>query len=113
MVVMSDPVAAQAAAMAAAIAAAVRTFNIELWLLYAIGVLVTILRTYARVKAVGFRNLRADDFIIWIAIVRIKEKSLAVSISASIAHSLPPVALHHAVDSGIFCRQPWPRSRKQ
>jgi hypothetical protein len=55
----------------AAIAAAVRAFNTELWTLYAFGVLVTILRTYARVKAVGFRDLRADDFIVWFAIVRI------------------------------------------
>ncbi|KAE9374975.1 hypothetical protein N431DRAFT_406051 [Stipitochalara longipes BDJ] len=59
--------AAQAAA-AAAIAAAVRTFNTELWTFYAVGVLVTTLRTYARVKAVGVRNLRADDFIVWLAI---------------------------------------------
>lgn len=66
---MSDS-AAQAAA-AAAIAAALRTFNTELWTLYAFGVLVTILRTYARVKAVGIRDLRADDLIVWLAIVRI------------------------------------------
>lgn len=65
---MSDPQAA--AAMAAAMAAAVRDFNTELWTLYAFGVAVTILRTVARVKAVGFRDLQADDFIIWIAIVR-------------------------------------------
>lgn len=66
---MADP-AAQAA-MAAAIAAAVRTFNTELWTFYAVGILVTAFRTYARVKAVAFRNLRADDFIVWVAIVRI------------------------------------------
>ncbi|OBT45221.1 hypothetical protein VE00_03603 [Pseudogymnoascus sp. WSF 3629] len=64
---MSDPQAA--AAMAAAMAAAVRDFNTELWTLYAFGVAVTILRTVARVKAVGFRDLQADDFIIWIAIL--------------------------------------------
>lgn len=54
----------------AAVAAALATFNTELWTLYAFGVLVTILRTYARVKAVGFRDLRADDFLVWLAIVR-------------------------------------------
>jgi hypothetical protein len=68
-IAMSDP-AAQAA-VAAAIAAAVRTFNTELWTFYAFGVLITIVRTYARVKAVGIRDLRADDFIVWLAIVRI------------------------------------------
>lgn len=62
---MSDP------KEAAAIAAAVRDFNTELWTLYAFAVLITVLRTYARVKAVGLGDLRADDFLIWIAIVRI------------------------------------------
>ncbi|KFY32591.1 hypothetical protein V493_00060 [Pseudogymnoascus sp. VKM F-4281 (FW-2241)] len=57
------------AAAAAAIAAAVREFNTELWTLYAFGVAITVLRTYARVKAVGFKNLQADDFIIWLAIL--------------------------------------------
>jgi len=73
---MSDP--ATQAAMAAAIAAALRTFNTELWTFYAFGVLITIVRTYARVKAVGIRDLRADDFIVWLAIVRIA-RSLRLS----------------------------------
>lgn len=64
-----DP-AAQAA-MAAAIEAATRAFNIQLWTLYAFGVLATVLRTYARVKTVGLRELRLDDALVWIAIVRI------------------------------------------
>ncbi|KAH8790330.1 hypothetical protein F5882DRAFT_401308 [Hyaloscypha sp. PMI_1271] len=64
---MSDP--ATQAAMAAAIAAALRTFNTELWTFYAFGVLITIVRAYARVKAVGIRDLRADDFIVWLAIL--------------------------------------------
>lgn len=34
-----------------------------------IGVLTTILRTYARIKAVGIKGLRGDDYIIWLAIV--------------------------------------------
>ncbi|KFY93173.1 hypothetical protein V500_03873 [Pseudogymnoascus sp. VKM F-4518 (FW-2643)] len=54
---------------AAAIAAAVRDFNTELWTLYAFGVAITVLRTYARAKAVGFRDLQADDFLIWLAIL--------------------------------------------
>lgn len=44
---------------------------IELWTLYTIGVSFTILRTYARVVAVGFRNLDVDDYLIWLAMVRI------------------------------------------
>lgn len=62
-----DP-AAQAAAEAAA-AAALR-MTIEAWTLYAIGMLVTFLRTFARAKAVGFRNFRADDYLAWAAAVR-------------------------------------------
>lgn len=44
--------------------------TVELWTLYAFGFLVTVLRTYARITAVGIRELRADDYLIWIAIVR-------------------------------------------
>ncbi|KAJ5288924.1 hypothetical protein N7478_001954 [Penicillium angulare] len=43
--------------------------NVELWTLYSIGVAVTILRTYARVKTVGLRNLRLDDYLIWVGII--------------------------------------------
>lgn len=41
----------------------------ELWTLYAFGVSFTILRTYARIKAVGFRDLDWDDYLIWVAMV--------------------------------------------
>lgn len=41
----------------------------ELWTLYAFGVALTVLRTYARISAVGVRELRADDYLIWFAIV--------------------------------------------
>jgi hypothetical protein len=81
---MSD--SAAQVATAAAIAAAVRIFNTELWTLYAIGVLVTILRTYARVTAVGLKNLRPDDFMVWLAIVRIIGSSKS-SESASTANT--------------------------
>ncbi|KAJ5115731.1 hypothetical protein N7456_000079 [Penicillium angulare] len=43
--------------------------NVELWTLYSIGVAVTILRTYARVKTVGLRNLRLDDYLIWVGVI--------------------------------------------
>jgi hypothetical protein len=45
--------------------------TVELWTLYALAVSFTILRTYARVVAVGFRELCVDDYLIWLAIVRI------------------------------------------
>lgn len=59
----SDP-AAQAAA-----AAAFHRFTVELWTLYGIGVFATLLRTYARIRAVGARNLRADDYLVWVGVV--------------------------------------------
>lgn len=100
-IAMSDPSdpAAQAA-MAAAIAKAVYAFNAELWTLYTFGVLVTILRTYARVKFVGLRGLRPDDFIVWAAIVCIRLGSLTVS-SASIANAGPNSQLLYTTQSTL------------
>jgi hypothetical protein len=43
--------------------------TMELWTLYAFGVIFTILRTYARLSTVGFRELHVDDYLIWVAIV--------------------------------------------
>lgn len=43
--------------------------TVELFTLYALGVSFTILRTYARISAVGIRDLRVDDYLIWLAVV--------------------------------------------
>ncbi|EEQ86927.2 uncharacterized protein BDCG_02047 [Blastomyces dermatitidis ER-3] len=56
------------AAAATAVAATVREFNVELWTQYGFGVLITALRSYARVNTVGFTDLRVDDYLIWFAI---------------------------------------------
>lgn len=66
---MAEMDAAAQAAMAEAMAAALRKFNTQLWTFYAFGVLVTILRTYSRIKAVGIKEFRPDDYIIWLSIV--------------------------------------------
>lgn len=42
---------------------------VELWTLYAFAVSFTFLRTYARISAVGYRQLQVDDYLVWIAIV--------------------------------------------
>ncbi|RDL35323.1 uncharacterized protein BP5553_07254 [Venustampulla echinocandica] len=96
---MSDP-AAQAA-MAAAIAAAVRSFNIELWTTYAVGVLMTVLRTFARVKSVGVRDLRADDFIVWLSIVRITTSLRECHISLPFANAGPTPQLLYSAQSTL------------
>lgn len=64
-----DP-AAQAAAMAAA-QAAMNQFTIEAWTLLGVGLLVTIIRTYARVRTVGWKGLQADDYLVWVGAVRL------------------------------------------
>ncbi|KAH8887628.1 hypothetical protein GQ53DRAFT_692894 [Thozetella sp. PMI_491] len=75
-------------AAAAAAAAANRASTIELWTLYSIGVLVTVLRTYARVKAVGFKNLRADDYIVWFSILVYSTQSALAYNVGNVAHGL-------------------------
>ncbi|KAK7985533.1 hypothetical protein PG988_003155 [Apiospora saccharicola] len=64
---MSDPRPA-AVQEAVAIAAAIRASNTELWTLYAFALAATALRTYSRVKFVGICDLRADDYLVWVAI---------------------------------------------
>lgn len=70
--------AAPSPAQQAAIAAAIYHFNVELWTLYAFGVAITILRTYARVRSVGWK-LQADDYLAWVAIVRTDRLFLVLS----------------------------------
>lgn len=63
---------ADPAAMAAAAAAAQDAFHkatIELWTLYSIALASTFLRTYARVRAVGWSNLRLDELFVWIGVL--------------------------------------------
>ncbi|RAH54611.1 hypothetical protein BO85DRAFT_499746 [Aspergillus piperis CBS 112811] len=43
--------------------------NVQLWTLYGIGCVVTLLRTYSQCKDLGWRRLRLDDYLIWVAIV--------------------------------------------
>lgn len=62
----SDP-ATEAAAAAAQVA--FQKFATEAWTLLAIGLVVTLLRTYSRVRSVGFGGLRADDYLVWVGAV--------------------------------------------
>ena len=56
-------------AAAAAAQEAFRQLTIEIWTLYAVAVSATFLRTYARIRAVGVKGLRADDYLVWVGIV--------------------------------------------
>jgi hypothetical protein len=53
----------------AAAQAAMNQFTIEAWTLLGVGVLVTIIRTWARVRAVGWKGLQADDCLVWLGVV--------------------------------------------
>lgn len=59
----SDP-----AALAAA-EAAFRQSTIEIWTLFAIGFVITVIRTGARLSAVGLKGLRPDDYLVWVGVV--------------------------------------------
>lgn len=48
---------------------AFRDVTIEIWTLFAIGVTATILRTYARIRSVGFKGLTMDDYLVWVGVV--------------------------------------------
>ncbi|CAJ2506143.1 Uu.00g002730.m01.CDS01 [Anthostomella pinea] len=69
-------------------AAGARSFTIQLWTQYAVGVLVTILRTYARVKAVGIINIHGDDVLIWVAVLFYSARTVLGHSVGDIAHGL-------------------------
>ncbi|KAK1975628.1 hypothetical protein LZ30DRAFT_753993 [Colletotrichum cereale] len=98
-----DP-AAQATAAAAAEAGL--RFTIEAWTLYGISVVVTILRTYARSKAVGFRNLRADDYLVWAAILFYTVQSTLAHSVGSIARGLANNGMSDQERSALFPHDP-------
>ena len=43
--------------------------TVEIWTLFAVAVAATLLRMYSRISVVGFRGLRADDFLVWVGVV--------------------------------------------
>ncbi|ODA79349.1 hypothetical protein RJ55_04942 [Drechmeria coniospora] len=72
-------------------------FTIELWTLFSIALLATLLRTYARVRAVGFKNLKPDDYLAWVG------QSLYLSL-AILAYSIGQVA-HGLANNGMTDEQ--------
>ncbi|PKY07657.1 hypothetical protein P168DRAFT_295382 [Aspergillus campestris IBT 28561] len=68
--------------------AALHKSTVELWLLYTIGVTLTLLRTYTRVRAGGIGHLRAEDFLVWAGIIfYTAQTALAYSVG-NVAHGL-------------------------
>ncbi|KAI2643214.1 hypothetical protein GGS21DRAFT_536713 [Xylaria nigripes] len=75
--------AADAAAAAKAAASALKQFVTEDFTLFSIGFLVTLTRTFARVKQVGFKGLQGDDYLAWISMIfYAAETGLAYSVGA-------------------------------
>lgn len=102
--------AAQDAAQAA-IAHAVYEVTVELWTLYAVGVAVTLLRTYARGRAVGLKHLQADDYLVWVGIVRAPQ---SIPQHATLLLTLTLAVILHSPDGsgvqrGECCS--WPRKQ--
>jgi hypothetical protein len=97
-------------AAAKAAAQAFHNFAIESFTLYAIGVSVTLLRTYARVRAVGFRNLKPADYLVWVGVVRVPMDSTARFILLILMDS---AVLHCSVGSCVHRWKCCSRTRKQ
>ncbi|KAI0145180.1 hypothetical protein GGR57DRAFT_517387 [Xylariaceae sp. FL1272] len=68
--------------------AEVQQFVREDWTLFAVGLAVTVTRTYARVRQVGIRGLQGDDYLVWVAMIfYAAEASLAYFVGEA-AHGL-------------------------
>ncbi|KAI1872884.1 uncharacterized protein JN550_003758 [Neoarthrinium moseri] len=77
----NDPHATRAAEAGAA--AALQQFVTEDFTLFSIGVAFVMVRTYARIRLVGFRRLQADDYLVWLGMIfYAAETSLAYSVGA-------------------------------
>ncbi|RLL97338.1 hypothetical protein CFD26_105727 [Aspergillus turcosus] len=68
--------------------AAIHKATVETWTLYSIGVTVTLLRTYARVRAVGFRHLQAEDVLVWVGILFYTAQTALAYNVGRVAHGL-------------------------
>lgn len=44
-------------------------FSRDIWILMALAVQITFLRTYSRWRMVGWRKFQADDVLVWLALV--------------------------------------------
>ncbi|RYC60380.1 hypothetical protein CHU98_g5833 [Xylaria longipes] len=75
-----DPAAVAAAKSAAS---AFQEFVTEDFTLFAVGFIITVTRTFARVKQVGFKGLQGDDYLVWLAmLIYAAETALAYSVGA-------------------------------
>ena len=84
--------------------------TIEIWTLYAVALTATILRTYARIRAVGFKGLRPDDYFVWAGTVCPPTHTMGKSQLADVMYA---AFLHSTVGSGMECRICRPRTGQQ
>ncbi|KAI1273574.1 hypothetical protein F5Y07DRAFT_411278 [Xylaria sp. FL0933] len=59
---------------------------IEAWSYLAVGLAVTILRTYLRVSQVGIKKLQADDYLAWVAAIFYIAETTAAYYVGAVAH---------------------------
>lgn len=55
--------------MVAAPESIMERFGVEAWILFSLGAVITILRTYARIISSGVKALQADDYLAWLGAV--------------------------------------------
>jgi hypothetical protein len=66
-----------------------RSSVIECWTLFGIAACIILLRTYARLKVVGWRKLQLDDFLIFLVLVTASTLGrMLLTISADTLHLL-------------------------
>ena len=80
-------------------------FTIEAWTLLGVGILVTTLRTYARVRSIGIRGLQADDYLVWLGVVSLG--SLPVFVGDFAGLTMGP--RRHSTPSRLALRTLWAR----
>lgn len=110
---MATPGADSAAALAAA-ERAFRRFAMESWTLYGLGCSSTLLRTYARVRAVGVAHLRPDDYLAWLGTVRAAAPLVCACVrrAGRVADARAGL-LHGAVGARLLHRHGRARPRQQ
>lgn len=68
--------------------AAFYQFSTEAWVLLGIGIAITILRVFAKIKSAGFRYLGADDYLALLAIIFYIAETTLVYCTGHITHGI-------------------------
>ncbi|KAH6687187.1 hypothetical protein F5X68DRAFT_134025 [Plectosphaerella plurivora] len=73
---------------AAEAAAKAEVFYREVWALLGVAVLIIALRTYGRIRSVGFANFQLDDYLVWLALLFYSGESVLAWLVGYLAHGI-------------------------